>query len=236
MKISEKKTKIMIFNKSGKTIRLNIKVNGILINSYTEYTYLGTFFTPGNTFKKNQIMLFQKVCRVLFGFLREINPTLGAEPSVMCKLFNSLVSPILLFNAEIWGGGGCFLKRTKLTNFETFSTNLFDDTSKHEILQVKTAKIALTAHKESCNLAVRGELQGRFPLSISICTRMISYLYHVLEMAKNGHDLIQASLKEYIEQKCWLTCVIHLLRFSGDDTSFYAARLQNDKQSHYKAQ
>ena len=96
----------MIFNKSGKTIRLNIKVNGILINSCTEYTYLGTIFTPGNTFKKNQIMLFKKACRALFGFLREINPALEAEPSVICKLFNSLVSPILLYNAEIWGGGG----------------------------------------------------------------------------------------------------------------------------------
>ena len=39
LKISERKTKIMIFNKSGKTIRLNIKVNGILISSCTEYTY-----------------------------------------------------------------------------------------------------------------------------------------------------------------------------------------------------
>ena len=65
------------------------------------------------------------------------------------------------------GGGGGFLKRTKLTSFETFSINLFDDTSKHEILQVKMAKIALTVHKKSCNLAVRGEL-GLFPLNISI--------------------------------------------------------------------
>ena len=104
LKISERKTKIMIFNKSGKTIRLNIKVNGILISSCTEYTYLGTVFTPGNTFKKNQVMLFKKACRALFGFLREINPALGAEPLVICKLFNSLVSPILLYNVEIWGG------------------------------------------------------------------------------------------------------------------------------------
>ena len=94
LKPSERKTKIMIFKKSGKTIRLNIKVNGILITSCTE-----------NTLKKNQIMLFKKACRALFGFLREINPALGAESSVISKLFNSLVSPILLYNAEIWGGG-----------------------------------------------------------------------------------------------------------------------------------
>ena len=104
LKISEKKTKIMIFIKSGKTIRLNIEVNGILISSCTEYTYLGTVFTPGNTFKKNKIMLFKKACRALFGFLREINVTLSAEPSVICKLLNSLVSPVLSYNVEIWGG------------------------------------------------------------------------------------------------------------------------------------
>ena len=103
LKISERKTKIMVFNKSIKTIRLNIKVNGILINSCTEYSYLGTVFTPRNTFKKNQIMLFKKACRTLFGFLREINSALRAEPSVICKLLNSLVSPILLYNVEIWG-------------------------------------------------------------------------------------------------------------------------------------
>ena len=70
---------------------------------------------------------------------------------------------------------GGFLKRSKLTSFETFSINLFDDTCKHEILQVKMAKIALIVQKKSCNLAVRGEL-GLFPLNISIYTRMISYL------------------------------------------------------------
>ena len=42
---------------------------------------------------------------------------------------------------------GGFLKRSKLTSFETFSINLFDDTSKHEILQVKMAKIALMVKK-----------------------------------------------------------------------------------------
>ena len=52
-----------------------------------------------------------------------------------------------------YGGGGGFLKRSKLTSFGTFSINLFDDTSKHEILQVKMAKIALTVQKKSCNLA-----------------------------------------------------------------------------------
>ena len=57
---------------------------------------------------------------------------------------------------------------------------------------------------------------------------MISYLYHVLEMAKNGNDLIQSSLKECIElvnnkQTCWLTSVIYLLRLSGDDTNFMQA-------------
>ena len=145
LKISERKTKMMIFNKSGKTIRLNIEVNGILINSCTEYTYLDTVFIPGNTFKKNQIMLFKKACRALFGFLREINPALGANPQSYLN-YSTLSCHQYCYAMRKYGGGGV-LKRTKLTSFETFSINLFDDTSKHEILQVKMAKIALTVHK-----------------------------------------------------------------------------------------
>ena len=66
--ISAKKTKIMIFNKSGKLIKLSMTVNGILIESCSEYTYLGTVFTPGNTFKKGQIALYKKACRAFFLF------------------------------------------------------------------------------------------------------------------------------------------------------------------------
>ena len=131
LKISAKKTKIIVFNKAGKIINVKLKMDDILIQSCSEYTYLGTIFTRGNSFKKAKIELYKKACRAFFGFLSAVNVQAGAQVSTVRKLFNSLVCPILLYNSEIWGA---FLKSKQLKNLESFkdiylviilNTNLF---------------------------------------------------------------------------------------------------------------
>ena len=62
-----------------------------IIQSCSEYTYLDTIFTPGNSFKKAQIKLYKKACRAFFGFLSAVNVQAGAQVSTVRKLFNSLV-------------------------------------------------------------------------------------------------------------------------------------------------
>ena len=52
MTISTKKTKIMIFNKSDRMIRLKIRIGELTIESCFQYICLGTVFTPNNNFKK----------------------------------------------------------------------------------------------------------------------------------------------------------------------------------------
>ena len=54
---------MIVFNKAGKIINVKLKMDDILIQSCSEYTYLGTIFTPGNSFKKAQIELYKKACR-----------------------------------------------------------------------------------------------------------------------------------------------------------------------------
>ena len=58
LKISAKKTKTIVFNKAGKIINVKLRMDDILIQSCSEYTCLGTIFTPGNSFKKAQIELY----------------------------------------------------------------------------------------------------------------------------------------------------------------------------------
>ena len=62
LKISAKKTKIIVFNKAEKIINVKLRMDDILIQSCSEYTYLGTIFTPGNSFKKAQRELYKKAC------------------------------------------------------------------------------------------------------------------------------------------------------------------------------
>ena len=141
--ISEKKknTKIMIFNKSGHLRTMSVRIGDLNIKSCSEYTYLGTLLTPaGTSFKNAQNELVKKARKSMFGYLKEINIFQGAQPKIMLKLFNTLVTPILTYHSEIWGS---FMKPNQLRNFDTFIKNLFDDKMAHEILQLKSGKIIL---------------------------------------------------------------------------------------------
>ena len=190
LKISAKKTKIIVFNKAGKIINVKIRMDDIIIQSCSEYTYLGTIFTPGNSFKKAQIELYKKACRAFFGFSSAVNVQAGAQVSTVRKLFNSLVCPILLYNSEIWRA---FMKPKQLRNLESFKDNLFSDNLKHESLELKMAKISLGAHKKASNMAVRGDI-GMYPLNIEMYVRIVKYCFHLLELAEQGNELIKPGL------------------------------------------
>ena len=144
MKISAKKTKIMVFNKKGRKSDMKVKLDDLVIESCEQYPYLGTVFTPRNDFKTAQNELYKKACRAFFGCLIDVNIRAGAQITTMSKLFNSLVAPILLYNCEIWGA---FMNNKKLQRVDSFVEKMFDDKNKHELLQLKMAKIALGVSK-----------------------------------------------------------------------------------------
>ena len=77
----------------------------------------------------------------------------------------------------------------------TFSNCSFDDNQNHESLQLKTAKIALNVHKNTNNLAVRGEI-GMYPLSIEIDKNMIKYFFHLIELSEKGNQIISCGMNE----------------------------------------
>ena len=54
LKISQKKTKIMVFNKQGRSRDLKLKIDNLVIESCKKYVYLGIVFTPGNNFRTAQ--------------------------------------------------------------------------------------------------------------------------------------------------------------------------------------
>ena len=177
LKISQKKIKIMVFNKQGRSIDLKLKIDNLIIESCTKHVYLGIVFTPGNNFKTAQKELYKKACKALFTYLSVINVHAGAQINTVKKLFDTLVRRVLLYNSEIWGA---FLRPKQLGLLRTFSNFLFDDKQNHESLQLKMAKIALNVHKRANNLAVRGEID-MYPLNIEIYKNMIKYFFHLIK-------------------------------------------------------
>ena len=105
MRINIKKTKAIIFNKSGKIFRSEFKLGNQPIQVTDSYVYLGITFPPSGSFLLAQKKLHNKATRSLYSFLPEVNIYNGASVSTVLKLFVSVVSPILLYNCEIWG---CF--------------------------------------------------------------------------------------------------------------------------------
>ena len=103
MTISTKKTKIILFSKSGRMIRLKFRIVDLTIESCFQYTCLGTVFTPNNNFKKSQSELYKKACRAFFGYPKEVNIRAGAQILTIKKLLSTLASPVPLYNSEIWG-------------------------------------------------------------------------------------------------------------------------------------
>ena len=67
----------------------------------------------------------------------------------------------------------------------------------HQSFQLKMAKISPGVHKKASNMAARGDI-GIFPLSIEIYVRIVKYCFHLLELGKQGNELIGLCLREGI--------------------------------------
>lgn len=88
------------------------------------------------------------------------------------SLFNSLIKPVLLYGAEIWGNNviGKNLEST-ITKIEKFAAERF---------YLSYAKYTLGVHKNATNDAVRGEL-GILPIGMEALSLAIKYREHIEE-------------------------------------------------------
>ena len=114
------------------------------------------------------------------------------------------MSPVLLYNCEIWG---CFLKSF---------WRIFDERITPENMHNKVCKMALGVHSKASNHAVLGEL-GRFPLHLIIYTRNFKYFVRLLTLQNN--QILNSALEINIhlnnvgKHSCFIT-VRHLLQFT----------------------
>ena len=93
-------------------------------------------------------------------------------PKLACRIFDSVISPILLYNSEVWGAYnvGDFAKWDK-----TWA----------EKAHLKFCKLYLRVNREASNAASRGEL-GKFPLLIPIIKRTLSYIMNLYKLLESS--------------------------------------------------
>jgi len=105
LSINEKKTKVMIFTKNGRTNSQHstYKIQGRTIDITTSYTYLGVDLTPSGSFNRANKQLRLKALRASFKLKSLLSTNFNPSIRLALDLFNSCIKPILLYCGEVLG-------------------------------------------------------------------------------------------------------------------------------------
>ena len=146
------KTKVVIFNKSGRFIKQNFLLNNKVLDCCNSYKYLGITFSSSDSFTESKTELYKKAV----------------------KAFDHTVKPILLYCSEIWG---CYLPKSADFNF-MFDHSRLSSVLPCDKLHIHICKYILGANKTSTNFAILSEL-GRIPFALDCFTSVFKYWYRL---------------------------------------------------------
>ena len=191
--INLEKTKVMIFGSRSKS-RHTFHINNSQIEIVKSYKYLGTYFTNSGNFLVNRKHLAEQAKKALFYFYKRIN-NLNLPPDLIFKLFDNTISPILLYNSEIWG---------------------YEDKKLLERILCTFIKKYLHLKASTPNYMVYAET-GRYPLEISIKTRMIGYWIRLItgKESKIAHKIYKILLNTQNFKSKWITEIKSILTEIG---------------------
>ena len=203
LELNIKKTKIMIFNKSGKVLT---GYNFLLADTNIEvtdcYQYLGIKIRPSGSFTLAVEELCAKSRRAWFSISNLIYKDKRMPVSRAFQLFDSLVTPVALYASEFW-----FPLILSKKSFNGLSDLMSCwESFKCETVNQQCSRILLSVHKKASRLAVLGDL-GRYPLAINALTQCLNYrLNLVRKPASSLVGLAMAEMRSMASEgvDCWL--------------------------------
>ena len=196
MKINIKKTKVMIFNKTGRHIRRIFPLGDKFISTCCEYKYLGFQMTPYGGITTGLKDLKDRGLKAFFKIKNQLGPAFAQYPKVTIKLFDSLIKPILLYASDFWGA----LKLPKNNPIE--------------VLQMKFYKSVLGVQKQTTNNGVLLEL-GQIPITITAIKNAIKNWTKISNIPE--HKTLVSSSYQYniTENLSWSKQIKNLLSSNG---------------------
>ena len=105
LSVNEIKTKCMVI---GHHEKLNLKFNGKGIEEVENYKYLGNILrlmgrVTEDVFRDTYPYLCDQGRRAIFGIRQRLRNIKPVPPTVMFKLYDMLVKPILVYESDAWG-------------------------------------------------------------------------------------------------------------------------------------
>ena len=182
------KTKVMIFNNCGKSLNnYSFKYRVNVLNNVKSYKYLGMTLNPYGNFSLAREELKKVGLKALYKLRREMGDNFRENIMLTIKLFDALISPILLYGSEIWG--------------VDCSDQIEKDPA--ELVQIKFLKWLLGVNKYCSNNACRAET-GRFPMKIEAQYRNFKFWLTLTKHPK--HKLSQVAyndVKSRMNKELW---------------------------------
>ena len=211
LEISFSKTKIMVFNKSGKLLKgYKFLLNGIELEITNEYQYLGIKFTPSGSMTLATDELCAKARRTWFSISNLLYTNKRMPIARAVKLFDSLVTPVALYASEFWLP--CIMQKKCFTTEQNLLQ--FWETFRAETINQSMCRMLLSVHSKSSRLAVLGDL-GRQPLYVPALQSCLSYRQCLA--LKPSNSLVGLAMAEMADmagqgKDCWLSRVQNIER------------------------
>ena len=196
LSVNMDKTKVMIFNKTGRHIRRNFYLGEQKVETTREYKYLGFKITPSGEISSGLNDLKDRATKAFFKLKNKLGPLFQSHPETSIKLFETLIKPILLYCSDFWGA----LKIPKNNPFET--------------LHHKICKQLLGVQRQTTNNGILLEL-GQVPLQLFAKKNAVKNWIRIADQGKANELAISSYNFSLLENLKWPTHLKNILSQIG---------------------
>ena len=193
--INTDKTKVMIFNKTGRLRRRAFYINNTQLENVRSYKYLGFLLTPSGEISSGLNDLRDRALKAFMKLKTHLGTAFNQDILTTLTLIDAMVKPILLYNSDFWG---C-MKLPKNNPIEN--------------LHMSMCKQLLGVHRTTTNFGVLLEL-GRIPLEI-LTAKMAVKNWERIKKGK-ANCLLLASYRDAMGNNLpWILSIKNILEKNG---------------------
>ena len=190
--INKQKSKIIVFNSNGKSFINHFKIDNEVLETVRSYCYLGIVISYTGNLNLCKTNLMEKGRKAWFKIKKTLS--LDNSCSVLEKLFDTLVAPVILYGSEVWG-----------------ISNTFRDSDPYESLHLKFIKEILGVHYKTSNMACIAET-NRSPLHLKVQINILKFLIHILN---STDSLVYDIFMNVKHNSIWLSHIKNMLNNLG---------------------
>ena len=235
LEVNLSKTNVIPMGKGKIPLATKFRIGVEEIKITNTYKYLGTIINSNGSFTHAKKDLKQKGMKALFSIWKSISPGNRPPVNLACKLFDTMVKPIILYNSDVWGSEFPSTIQNLIQNGEAVPDDKylkFINDCPFEKLHLKFCKMLLGVKKNASNIACRAEL-ARYPLIIEIYISIIKYWMRLISLPKNRVvvDALNMNMKmQEAGQYSWTSLVKFILQSAGLNEIWVKKEFNNPRQ------